>query len=52
MYSIIHQKGMTSAKTKDLILDKYKHYGISLPSWANQSAPQMMPYYNQENEVT
>ena len=47
-YSIIHQK----AKTKDLRLDKMKHYGVAIPAWANQASPPLMPYYNQELEVT
>ena len=59
-YSIIHQKVITSAKTinhpsaktKDLCLDKMKHYGVAIPAWANQASPPLMPYYNQELEVT
>ena len=30
--------------------DKFQHYGLSLPSWANQQAPLAMPFYNQESE--
>ena len=30
--------------------DKFQHYGLSLPSWANQQVPLAMPCYNQESE--
>ena len=29
-----------------------KHYGVAIPAWANQASPPLMPFYNQELEVT
>lgn len=37
---------------KDLCIKKYQHFGIELPSYYYQQAPQQMQLFDQEKEVS